>query len=40
MVGCLCADPGGQKGGISLGLAWFEIMRCGLEMRPRKRKRG
>ena len=29
----------GQRGGISPGLAWFEIMRRGVVRRPRRRKR-
>ena len=29
----------GQRGGISPGLAWFEIMRRGVVRRPRRRKK-
>ena len=29
----------GRRGGVSLGLAWFEIMRRGVVRRPRKRKK-
>ena len=29
----------GRRGGISPGLAWFEIMRRGVVRRPRRRKR-
>ena len=29
----------GKRGGVSLGLAWFEIMRRGVVRRPRKRKK-
>ena len=28
----------GRRGGVSVGLAWFEIMRRGVVRRPRKRK--
>ena len=30
----------GRRGGVSLGLAWFEIMRRGAVRRPRMRRRG
>ena len=29
----------GRRGGVSLGLAWFEVMRRGVVRRPRKRKK-
>ena len=29
----------GRRGGVSLGLAWFEIMRRGVVRRPRGRKK-
>ena len=29
----------GRRGGVSLGLAWFEIMRRGVVQRPRRRKK-
>ena len=29
----------GRRGGVSMGLAWFEIMRRGVVRRPRRRKK-